>query len=253
MSEAHEVKAEQFSAGAAGRRRFWRRPEVIGVAVIFLLLGSLLVPAIREARDAARRCSLTCRGKQLGLSMHAYADLHKRFPAGAIYGDGRRPLLSWRVEILKHQGEEELVGRFQRDEPWDSESNKPLLAEMPNFYSSPFTSFAKKTSLVVPRGEHTMFAGNRGIAIAEIKDGTSRTILLLEIDDARAVPWTAPRELDFDPQNPIDGLGTSRGSFMAGIADGAVRFIPRDVDREVFRSLIDPADGGEVGLEIFGG
>jgi hypothetical protein len=49
------------------------------------------------------------------------------YPTHAIYSkDGKTPLLSWRVAILPHLGQEALYKEFKLDEPWDSENNKKL-------------------------------------------------------------------------------------------------------------------------------
>jgi len=85
--------------------------------------------------------------KAIGRAMHEYTGLNfdpkvKRknqpLPAHAIYSkDGKTPLLSWRVEILRQLGHEALYKEFKLDEPWDSEHNKKLIGKMPKVYAGP--------------------------------------------------------------------------------------------------------------------
>ena len=80
---------------------------------------ALLLPAVQAVREAARRNQSTNNMKQLGLSMHIYHDLKKRFPPAAISDKNGKPLLSWRVAILPYLDENELYKQFHLDEPWD--------------------------------------------------------------------------------------------------------------------------------------
>ena len=101
------------------------------------------------------------------------------------------------------------------------------------FKSTSGTPLAEgQTRFVVPFGKDTMFEGDKGLRIADITDGASNTILLLEVGADKAVTWTKPDDLDFDPQKPKAGLGTmSEETFPVAFADGSVRFIRRGYRR----------------------
>ncbi len=214
-------------------------------------LSSLLTPLLAKARESAAKAQVANNFKQLGLALHSYHDVKGRFPAVASFDKKNKPLLSWRVHLLPYLNEEKLYKEFHLDEPWDSEHNKKLIAKMPRVFANPAASpklaADGKTTYVAPVHSTAIFTGDlQGSRMVEIADGTSLTVLLVDVNDADAVIWTKPDDLKLDPKNPANCLSTRLGeSYLFLFADGSVRFVPKKIDKDTLNAIFTKA-GGEV-------
>ncbi len=210
------------------------------------VLVALLLPAVQSAREAARRAQSTNNLRQLGLAMHNYHSVHKKFPAQASVNEDGKPLLSWRVHLLPYLDQIELYEQFHLDEPWDSEHNIKLLEKMPAVFSNPNLPSKTQTVYLGLVSDNSLFQPGMGLPIRKITDGSSQTMMFVEANPNQLTPWTEPSDLDFQPQQPLQGItGIRPGGFIAAFCDGSVQFISNNVNPQSIRAMVT-VDGREI-------
>src|SRR6476659_6069087 len=94
--------------------RFFRRPcgftlvELLVVIAIIGVLVALLLPAVQQARESARRTQCLNHLKQMALAVQNYSDTHTVLPPGHIIprdrkgADGHKTIAPWQVLILPY-------------------------------------------------------------------------------------------------------------------------------------------------------
>ncbi|WP_246119904.1 DUF1559 family PulG-like putative transporter [Blastopirellula retiformator] len=113
--------------------------ELLVVIAIIGVLIALLLPAVQQAREAARRMDCSNRQKQLGLALHNHHDTYDHFPAGVkntrnpdysssnwcttgVRDDTREP---WTVAILPFLEQGNRYELFDIDAAFTSTENVP--------------------------------------------------------------------------------------------------------------------------------
>lgn len=79
----------------SGRRQGFTLIELLVVIAIIAVLIALLLPAVQQAREAARRTQCKNNVKQIGLALHNYHDTYLAFPIGSRWGGTAGGTVSW--------------------------------------------------------------------------------------------------------------------------------------------------------------
>jgi len=137
------------------------------------------------------------------------------------------------------------------NEPWNSPANSQLLSRMPKVYGCPSSPpELGVTHYAVPVGPRTMFPPERGVAVREITDGTSNTIMVLETHGSN-LNWMAPVDVTvgvgMPEAQPVSFSSNHLGGIHIALADGSVRFLSSKVPSETLDRLLMPDDGRVVG------
>ena len=113
-----------------GRRAGFTLIELLVVIAIIAVLIALLLPAVQQAREAARRTQCKNNMKQLGLALHNYHDTHLMFPMtysvdGNYSNTGRGR--SWMMGILPFIDRAPLFGMIDHDAPLATSNANPIV------------------------------------------------------------------------------------------------------------------------------
>lgn len=220
---------------------------VIYGAIIAVLIA-LLLPAVRTARPAARRNACLNNMKQITLALLHYETAHGEFPpAYTVDAEGNR-LHSWRALILPYLEGNTLHEHIDYTKPWDDPANAEARDTSLYEYLCPSSSgddlrLTQYMAVVDPDGA---FAGETPRKLDEFEgDGTSNTILLVEVSQDRAVHWMEPVDVSIDEimADAPNGRFNHSHVFSAAYADGHADFIDVDIAPETLRAQLTIAGG----------
>lgn len=187
---------------------------------------------------------------ELLLALHNYHDVNNDVPVAITNADGKS-LLSWRVALLPFIEQDNLFKRFKLDEPWDSEHNKTLIEQMPKIFEiEGVTAKAGHTHYRTFVGEKAAWMSGRPLKFSTFMDGLSNSAIFFQA--AEPVIWTKPDELEFDGKMAVKSrLLFREGRTVIGMGDGMVRIVPETIAEDVWKMLVDPADGQPIPDGVF--
>jgi hypothetical protein len=228
---------------------------VVGAAfMVFVVCGgvltALLLPAVQQAREAARRTQCQNNLRQIGLALLNYESAYATLPPAYIADASGKPMHSWRVLILPFIDQAPLHSQYDFDEPWDGPNNSRLLSQMPSVYACPShssTGLNTNTAYAAVFGERCIFRGTEPVGYREIIDGTSNTLMIVEASRA-GIPWMKPDDIDITKHPALgdpDGFSSDHTGGVHGLmADGAVHFLSQNINVDTLKALFT-RDGGE--------
>jgi type II secretory pathway pseudopilin PulG len=268
--------------------------ELLVVIAIISVLVALLLPAIQQSRESARRVQCQNHLRQIGLGLLAYHDTASAFPPGLVDRiTGSNPQgkqLAWSIFLLPYIEEMNVYRRFDLSASYRSAANRDPAGRIITIYNCPSTArlAADRTGDTTGDRNHngqwdpgddlafTDYGGNFGfsglgkgfangvliretpIAISQISDGTSHTILVSE-DTGRGAAFDgqwANGENIFDETGPVNNRAIPEsqwqydemwsdhpGGINALCCDGSVHFVWEEIDLEVLAALCTRASG----------
>ena len=107
--------------------------ELIVVTAVIAVLAALLLPAVQQARGAARRVQCRNNLRNVGLALIQDMESFDRFTASGYYGrnpttgDGQHQF-NWVVQVLPYLEQGPLAAKWNKDLPLDDPGNQALTA-----------------------------------------------------------------------------------------------------------------------------
>jgi len=196
------------------RRAAFTLIELLVVIAIIAILIAMLLPAIQAAREAARRSSCSNNMKQLALAVLNYESAHSGFPPSEV-GNYFHSSWAWRLlpytEYAPEYEKLTFTGQGVGYPGWGDVTNDPVFANLsPPFFHCPTSDLPKVATgaptLNITTVSYTAICGssvdadanrieamgygtvadngvmpwNASVKMGEIRDGTTRTIMLGE-------------------------------------------------------------------------
>jgi len=272
LSTIHEVRRMDPIHRARRRSGFTMIELLVAISIISVLIG-LLLPAVQNAREAARRIQCQSNLKQMGIGMQGFHGSQNMFPAGKL--DLKKLGHSWCTFLLPYLEQDGLASRFDMSRSWNDATGNDEVAESSlalfRCASSPqqitggidYCGITGGTQGGLPFGDGRGEALGSGVLVTvnpatpsfvsfrDVTDGTSNTICISESvgrnDDTGR--WASGDNLVATDINPINTPGKLSSFHSSGVyalrTDGSVGFISSSIDLLVL-GAISTRNGGEI-------
>jgi prepilin-type N-terminal cleavage/methylation domain-containing protein len=192
--------------------------ELLVVIAIIGALVALLLPAVQQAREAARRTQCKNNLKQIGLAVHNYVSTFDAFPPSMAIVPTITSNASWSVHgrIMPYLDQVNFYNKIDLQQSWSSPTNAAVVSgnRVPVYLcpTDPKVEQARVASgvtlyctnygfnfgtwlvydPVTGQGGNGVFFPNSRIRIGDLVDGTSNTLLASEVKSWQAYTRNAP-------------------------------------------------------------
>jgi prepilin-type N-terminal cleavage/methylation domain-containing protein len=183
------------------RRRAFTLIELLVVIAIIAILIALLLPAVQQAREAARRTQCKNNLIQFGLALQNYHAAHRVLPPGCvndtgpIVNNGQGYHIGWLAQILPYLDERNLYQQFdfklsayQQQIPSVS---LPVLkcSSRASSGGCDYAGCHHDTEAPIDVDNNGVLFLNSSVRLRDVTDGRSHTIFVGEADIASSAPW----------------------------------------------------------------
>jgi hypothetical protein len=158
----------------------------LAVVGVLGLVVALFLPAVRTAKEPARRMQCSNNLKQIAFALREYESVYHSLPPAYTVDAEGKPLHSWRTLILPYLEQQALYDKIDLSEPWDDPANKAAYETTPLAYQCPSADCppgdTTYLAVVAPGG---CFRPTKPRDLSEVTDDPNLTLMVLEVDTER--------------------------------------------------------------------
>jgi type II secretory pathway pseudopilin PulG len=215
--------------------------DVLVVLAVLGMLAVLLLPSRRRVGETAFRANCMNNLKQIWLALRTYHDDQGSFPPPYTVDPAGRRLHSWRTLLLPYLERNDLYGKIDLSRPWNDPVNLPVGQDRFHPYRCPSRKGDKsRTGYLVVVASDGVFRWGETTTRDQIRDDLNHTLMVIEVDEARTVPWMEPSDLDEQTLLALTKSSSAPhfGKLQFLAADGVIQAMDRMELAAQARSLV---------------